>query len=54
MFLALLSAHDIQETRKIVNVCIHVERVIALVRRKYVILQSVLPLELITAKPGDA
>ena len=49
-----LSAHGIQETRKIANVHIHVERFIGLVRRKYVILQSILPVELITAKPGGA
>lgn len=35
-----LSAYEVEQTTKIVNVGIHVERVIELVRRKYQILQS--------------
>lgn len=42
------------ETRKIANVRIHVERVIGLLRRKYVILQSILPIGLVKAKSGEA
>ena len=49
-----LSAQEVEETRKTVNVRTRVERVIGLVRRKYVILQSKLPTELVKAKPGES
>ena len=49
-----LPTQEVEETRKNVNVRIHVERVIGLVRRKYVILQSILPTELVKAKPGES
>ena len=38
---------------KLANVRIHVERVIGLVRRKYTLLQNILPVETITTKPGE-
>ena len=53
-----LSAEEVEETRKIANVRIHVfdvERVIVigLVCRKYTILQEILPIQLVTARRGD-
>uniref|UniRef100_A0A8C2JN52 DDE Tnp4 domain-containing protein n=1 Tax=Cyprinus carpio TaxID=7962 RepID=A0A8C2JN52_CYPCA len=50
-----LSVYEVAETRKIANLCIHVERVIGLVRRKYQILQSrAMPIEHMATKPGEA
>ena len=40
------------EKRKIASVRIHVELVIGLVRRKYVILKGILPIEFLKAKSG--
>ena len=47
--------YEMAETRKIAILRIHVERVIGLVRRKYLILQSrAMPIENIATKPGEA
>ena len=48
-----MSALEIEETRTIANVRIHVERVIGLVRQKYTILQGTLPIDFLTKRNGE-
>jgi hypothetical protein len=48
-----LSSHDVSLTRNIAHLRIHVERVIGLVRRKYRILKSILPVEHLTVREGQ-
>ena len=48
-----LSALEVEEIRSIVNVRIHVKRVIESVRQKYSILKGTIPLNFLTGREND-
>ena len=48
-----LSALEEKETRTIANVRIHVERVIGMVKQKYPILQSTIPIDFVKKSVGE-
>ena len=48
-----LSALEVEQIRSIANVRIHVERVIGLVRQKYSILQSTIPIHFVKCRHGE-
>jgi len=48
-----LSALEIEETRSIANVRIHVKRIIGCVRQKYTTLQSTLPINFVTKRAHE-
>ena len=48
-----LTGIDIEQTRQIANVCIHIERVIGLIRQKYSLLGATKPIEFVVTKDGS-
>lgn len=49
-----LDPADVEQTRKIATVRIHVERIIGLLRQKYTILQQTLPTDYLTCRKGES
>lgn len=49
-----LDPADVEQTRKIATVQIHVERIIGLLRQRYTILQQTLPTDYLTCRKGES
>ncbi len=50
---AQLSTLEVEETRSIANVIIHVERVIGCVRQKFSILRGTIPIDMVSKRIGE-
>ena len=48
-----LTGIEVEQTRRIANVCIHVERVIRLIRQKYSLLSGTQPIDYVISKDGN-